>query len=48
MTSALSGNRGLSPYLSKKEVALICYVREPKLLKITSFMDGPYINMQRC
>ena len=45
MTSAHSGNRGLSPYLSKRRrLREFVIVRGPKLLKITSFMDGPYIN----
>ena len=40
-----SGNRGLSPYLSKRRrLREFVIVRGPKLLKITSFMDGPYIN----
>ena len=45
----LSGNRGLSPYLSKRRRLLeFIIVKGPKLLKIMSFMDGPYINMQGC
>ena len=45
----LSGNRGLSPYLSKRRrLREFIIVKGPKLLEITSFMDVPYINTQRC